>query len=146
MNEPYTTPQVADIVGISQRKLLSYIEREYVAPSVLEASGHGSKRLWSYNDLVRCATIKLLSGFLSVKTIRYVTKPMLDDRTIATDSVWVVTEMFGNQEVVFSTEPLGGFEEELLSEQWRRQHPVNLIVYFKDIHTWVESRLARNLS
>ena len=69
MNEPYTTPQVADIVGISQRKLLSYIEREYVAPSVLEASGHGSKRLWSYNDLVRCATIKLLSGFLSVKTI-----------------------------------------------------------------------------
>ena len=96
--------------------------------------------------MVRCATIKLLSGFLSVKTIRYVTKPMLDDRTIATDSVWVVTEMFGNQEVVFSTEPLGGFEEELLSEQWRRQHPVNLIVYFKDIHTWVESRLARNLS
>lgn len=68
---PFTTPQVAAVLGIPLRKLLSFIERGYVSPSIQDAAGHGSRRLWSYEDLVRCTAVKFLSA-LSVGHMRLI--------------------------------------------------------------------------
>ena len=75
MNE-YTTPQLAELVGIPQRKLLSYIERGYISPSVQEASGHGTRRLWSFEDAVLCCAMHTLLDLFSVRAARLAAKPL----------------------------------------------------------------------
>ena len=75
---PFTTPQIAEILQVPLRKIMSYIEREYIRPSEQDASGYGSKRLWSYDDVVVCAVVNALDKCLSVKAARHFGRVLRD--------------------------------------------------------------------
>ena len=71
MMTDFTTTQVAKILNIPMRKILSYIERGYIKPSIQEADGHPSKRLWAIWDLNKIHLIRKLELWgMSVKSLR----------------------------------------------------------------------------
>ena len=81
----FTTTQVAEIVGLPQRKILSFVERGYVRPSIKDASGAGSQRLWNYFDLLRCEITNLLLGMVTVDAMRFIATFLADDRRLVYD-------------------------------------------------------------
>tara|TARA_Y100001968_G_C19231276_1_gene654588 strand:- start:319 stop:816 length:498 start_codon:yes stop_codon:yes gene_type:complete len=98
-NSTYTTPEVAEIIEIPQRKLLTFIERGYVAPSVQDAEGHGTKRLWNYEDLIRCAIFSHLESLLKTESKRLLAAHLQDDRNI------VRTAFISKEINVFQSKP-----------------------------------------
>jgi DNA-binding transcriptional MerR regulator len=72
----YTSHQIAKIVDVPERKLLSYIERGYVSPSYRQANGPGTRRLWTYEDVLKIAVIHELSQFFTVEMLRKIANRM----------------------------------------------------------------------
>lgn len=67
----FTTPEVAKLLKVPQRKVLSMHERGYIRASIEEAHGHGSRRLYSFSDLVKAMAILMLEQFgMSVAVLR----------------------------------------------------------------------------
>lgn len=67
----YRGPQVCAIVGITYRQLDYWARTELLRPSLSDAQGSGSKRSYSYLDLVALKVIKnLLDAGVSLKTAR----------------------------------------------------------------------------
>jgi DNA-binding transcriptional MerR regulator len=70
-NEGYRVPEVCRLVGISYRQLDYWARTSLVGPSIREAGGSGTQRLYSFRDLVLLRTIKaLLDTGLSLQQIR----------------------------------------------------------------------------
>jgi DNA-binding transcriptional MerR regulator len=70
-SEGYRVPDVCRLVGISYRQLDYWARTGLVSPSVREAGGSGTQRLYSFRDLVLLRTIKsLLVTGLSLQQIR----------------------------------------------------------------------------
>ena len=64
-------PQVCKIVGISYRQLDYWARTDLIRPSIADARGSGTQRLYSYRDLVELKVIKhLLDAGISLKTAR----------------------------------------------------------------------------
>jgi DNA-binding transcriptional MerR regulator len=64
-------PTVCKIVGITYRQLDYWARTELVTPSVREAKGSGSQRLYSFDDLVELRVIKrLLDTGISLQRVR----------------------------------------------------------------------------
>jgi DNA-binding transcriptional MerR regulator len=64
-------PQVCKIVGISYRQLDYWARTDLIRPSVADARGSGTQRLYSYRDLVELKVIKhLLDAGIALKTAR----------------------------------------------------------------------------
>ena len=64
-------PQVCKIVGISYRQLDYWARTDLIRPSVADARGSGTQRLYSYRDLVELKVIKqLLDAGISLRTAR----------------------------------------------------------------------------
>jgi DNA-binding transcriptional MerR regulator len=64
-------PQVCKIVGITYRQLDYWARTELVRPSLADAHGSGTQRLYSYRDLVRLKVIKnLLDAGVKLQTAR----------------------------------------------------------------------------
>ncbi|WP_420624183.1 MerR family transcriptional regulator [Candidatus Poriferisodalis sp.] len=57
-SEGFFGPQTAELVGISYRQLDHWARKGLVRPSVAEAAGSGSRRRYSYNDLVELKIAK----------------------------------------------------------------------------------------
>jgi DNA-binding transcriptional MerR regulator len=57
----YRGPQACKIVGITYRQLDYWTRTGLVMPSVQEASGSGSQRLYSFNDLLQLKVVKSLT-------------------------------------------------------------------------------------
>jgi DNA-binding transcriptional MerR regulator len=72
MPEPgYRGPQVCKIVGITYRQLDYWARTELVRPSVMDANGSGTQRLYSYRDLVELKVIKqMLDAGISLQSAR----------------------------------------------------------------------------
>jgi DNA-binding transcriptional MerR regulator len=67
----YRVPEVCRIVGISYRQLDYWARTELVTPSVRDAHGSGSQRLYSFQDLVTLRVIKkLLDTGVSLQRVR----------------------------------------------------------------------------
>jgi DNA-binding transcriptional MerR regulator len=67
----YRGPQVCQIVGITYRQLDYWARTDLVRPSLADAHGSGTKRAYSYRDLVVLKVIKdLLDAGLSLQAIR----------------------------------------------------------------------------
>jgi DNA-binding transcriptional MerR regulator len=67
----YRVPDVCRIVGISYRQLDYWARTELVTPSVRDATGSGSQRLYSFQDLVSLRVIKkLLDTGISLQRVR----------------------------------------------------------------------------
>lgn len=63
--------QVCKIVGISYRQLDYWARTDLVRPSLAEARGSGSQRLYSYQDLVELKVVKkLLDAGISLQSAR----------------------------------------------------------------------------
>src|SRR5215510_11143275 len=64
-------PQVCKIVGITYRQLDYWARTELVRPSVCDAAGSGTQRLYSYTDLVELKVVKrLLDAGISLQSAR----------------------------------------------------------------------------
>jgi DNA-binding transcriptional MerR regulator len=72
MSEPgYRGPQVCKIVGITYRQLDYWARTGLVRPSVMDANGSGTQRLYSYRDLVELKVIKqMLDAGISLQSAR----------------------------------------------------------------------------
>ena len=74
MNEQgqgYRGPQVCKIVGITYRQLDYWARTDLVRPSVMDANGSGTQRLYSYRDLVELKVIKqMLDAGISLQSAR----------------------------------------------------------------------------
>ena len=69
--EAYRGPQVCSIVGITYRQLDYWARTDLIRPSVADAKGSGTQRLYSYSDLLELKVIKrLLDGGVSLKSAR----------------------------------------------------------------------------
>ena len=67
----YRAPQVCRLVGITYRQLDYWARTDLIRPSLQEASGSGSQRLYSFPDIVQLKVIKrLLDAGMSLKKIR----------------------------------------------------------------------------
>ena len=67
----YRAPLVCRLVGISYRQLDYWARTDLIKPSVQDARGSGSQRLYSFRDVVQLKVIKrLLDAGMSLKKIR----------------------------------------------------------------------------
>jgi|SRR5689334_15622703 DNA-binding transcriptional MerR regulator len=67
----YRGPQVCKIVGISYRQLDYWARTDLVRPSVMDANGSGTQRLYSWRDLVELRVIKqMLDAGLALQSAR----------------------------------------------------------------------------
>src|SRR5438067_6476814 len=64
-------PQVCKIVGITYRQLDYWARTDLVRPSLSDAHGSGTRRMYSYRDLVQLKLIKrLLDAGIKLESVR----------------------------------------------------------------------------
>ena len=69
----YSGTQTAKIVGITYRQLDYWARTDLIRPSLSDAHGSGSRRAYSYNDLLELKTIKkLLDAGIKLEQVRVV--------------------------------------------------------------------------
>ena len=69
----YSGKRTAEIVGISYRQLDYWARTNLIRPSLVDAAGSGSRRLYSYRDLLELKVIKsLLDAGLKLESVRQV--------------------------------------------------------------------------
>lgn len=76
-NEPlqdgFSGRRTAEVVGISYRQLDYWARTDLVRPSLTDASGSGSRRRYSYQDLLELRVIKtLLDAGIKLESVREV--------------------------------------------------------------------------
>ena len=78
--DAYDSKTASSIVGVSLRQLQYWDERDFIRPSVKLAEGRGSKRLYSFHDLICLKVVKDLAyhGF-TLQKIRRCIKPLKDN-------------------------------------------------------------------
>ncbi|MGI9605645.1 MAG: MerR family transcriptional regulator [Acidimicrobiales bacterium] len=73
MTEGYSGKSTAEIVGITYRQLDYWARTDLIRPSLSDASGSGSRRRYSYNDLLELKAIKkLLDAGIKLEQVRKV--------------------------------------------------------------------------
>jgi DNA-binding transcriptional MerR regulator len=75
--ETYDSKTASRIVGVSLRQLQYWDEQDFIRPSVKLADGRGSKRLYSFNDLICLKVVRHLArhGF-NLQKIRRCVAPL----------------------------------------------------------------------
>ncbi len=69
----YSGTATAKVVGISYRQLDYWARTDLIRPSLSDATGSGSRRSYSYNDLLELKTIKkLLDAGIKLEQVRKV--------------------------------------------------------------------------
>ena len=67
----YSGKRAAEIVGITYRQLDYWARTDLVRPSVADAKGSGSRRQYSYRDLLELKVIKtLLDAGIKLESVR----------------------------------------------------------------------------
>lgn len=70
-NTTYGGHQAADIVGISYRQLDYWARTDLIRPSAADASGSGSRRRYTYKDLLELKVVKkLLDSGIKLASVR----------------------------------------------------------------------------
>lgn len=70
-DQGYRVPEVCRIVGITYRQLDYWARTDLVTPSIRDARGSGTQRLYSFQDLVSLRVIKsLLDTGVSLQRVR----------------------------------------------------------------------------
>ena len=71
MEEQFSGKKAAEIVGITYRQLDYWARTDLVRPSVADASGSGTRRKYSYRDLLELKVIKsLLDAGIRLESVR----------------------------------------------------------------------------
>jgi DNA-binding transcriptional MerR regulator len=80
----YRVPDVCRIIGISYRQLDYWARTELVRPSIQDAQGSGTQRLYSFQDLVELRVIKkLLDAGVSLQRVRKAVEYLQHSKTPA---------------------------------------------------------------
>ncbi len=128
MNEQgFSSKRTAEIAGITYRQLDYWARRDIVRPSLTKASGSGSRRLYSYRDLLELRVIKtLIDSGIKLQQVRrgldYLRDQIGEDVTTAslvisgTNSIVVNTEgelieLLQNGQGVLNVLPLGSVKD-----------------------------------
>lgn len=128
MNEQgFSSKRTAEIAGITYRQLDYWARRDIVRPSLTKASGSGSRRLYSYSDLLELRVIKtLIDSGIKLQQVRkgldYLRDQLGEDVTTAslvisgTNSIVVNTEgelieLLQNGQGVLNVLPLGSVKD-----------------------------------
>jgi DNA-binding transcriptional MerR regulator len=122
-------PQVCKIVGISYRQLDYWARTDLIRPSVADARGSGTQRLYSYRDLVELKVIKhLLDAGIALRTARVAIEYLRDhlgeelssaslvingSRSLLARSGEEVIDLVRQGQGVLNILPLAGMIEEL---------------------------------
>jgi DNA-binding transcriptional MerR regulator len=73
MHQGFSGTQAAEVVGISYRQLDYWARTNLVRPSGCDATGSGSRRVYSYRDLLELRVIKsLLDAGIKLESVREV--------------------------------------------------------------------------
>jgi len=73
MTDGFSGRQTAEVVGISYRQLDYWARTDLIRPSLADASGSGSRRRYSYQDLLELRVIKtLLDAGIKLESVREV--------------------------------------------------------------------------
>ena len=89
----YRGPQTCKIVDITYRQLDYWTRTGLVAPSVQPATGSGSQRLYSFNDLLQLKVIKgLTDAGASLQKVRQAIDYVRDDLDADWSRVTIVTD------------------------------------------------------
>jgi len=79
VEQSFSGRRAAEIVGITYRQLDYWARTDLVRPSVTDAAGSGSRRQYSYQDLLRLKVIKtLLDAGIRLESVREVFAYMQD--------------------------------------------------------------------
>ena len=71
--EGFSGRQTADVVGISYRQLDYWARTDLIRPSLTDASGSGSRRRYSYQDLLELRVVKtLIDAGIRLESVREV--------------------------------------------------------------------------
>ena len=72
-NEGFSGTKAAQLVGITYRQLDYWARTELIRPSLTDAAGSGSRRLYSYRDLLELKVVKsLLDAGIKLESVREV--------------------------------------------------------------------------
>jgi DNA-binding transcriptional MerR regulator len=92
----YRGPQTCKIVGISYRQLDYWTRTGLVVPSLQEAQGSGTQRLYSFNDLLQLRVIKnLTDAGASLQKVRQAIEYVRDHLEDDWSKVTIVANMGG---------------------------------------------------
>ncbi len=73
LQDGFSGRQTAEVVGISYRQLDYWARTDLIRPSLTDASGSGSRRRYSYQDLLELRVIKtLLDAGIKLESVREV--------------------------------------------------------------------------
>lgn len=74
----YSSKEVCNIIGVTYKQLDYYDRTNFIKPSINGAGGYGSRRMYSFNDLMKLKIIKkLMEAGISLQKLRK-TKKYLD--------------------------------------------------------------------
>ena len=94
--ENFDSKTVSRIVGVSLRQIQYWDEQGFIRPSVKTAEGRGTKRLYSFSDLVQLKVVKDLADHgLSLQKIRRCLRHLRDsfpDQTQPLQSLRYLTD------------------------------------------------------
>jgi DNA-binding transcriptional MerR regulator len=80
VSDDYDSKTASQIVGVSLRQLQYWDEQDFIRPSVRLAEGRGTRRLYSFHDLVCLKVVKDLARYgFSLQKIRRCLKPLKDN-------------------------------------------------------------------
>jgi DNA-binding transcriptional MerR regulator len=126
----YRGPQVCSVVGITYRQLDYWARTGLLHPSITEAKGSGSQRVYSYTDLVQLKVIKrLLDSGVSLQAARRAIECLrssgedltsanlvIDGKTsVLAHSGEEIIDLLKGGQTVLNIVPLGGVVSELYS-------------------------------
>ncbi len=122
-------PQVCEIVGITYRQLDYWARTNLLRPSIADAKGSGTHRIYSYQDLLKLRVIKgLLDSGASLQSTRQAidvlhgalggdiassSLVLSEGKSILARSGDEIVDLLAGGQGVFNVVPLGGIVREL---------------------------------
>lgn len=95
----FSGKQAADVVGITYRQLDYWARTDLVRPSLADAQGSGSRRVYTYRDLLELKAIKnLLDAGIKLEAVREVFRYLRDN--LGEDVTTVNLVISGNRSVL----------------------------------------------
>lgn len=129
MHEGYSGKSTAEIVGITYRQLDYWARTDLIRPSLADAAGSGSRRRYSYRNLLELKVVKnLLDSGIRLEQVREVFSYLQDElgQDVATANLVVngsqavlvrsgeeIVDLLHSGQGVLNILPLSGVKEEL---------------------------------
>lgn len=131
MRQGFSGTQAAEVVGISYRQLDYWARTNLVRPSSLDAAGSGTRRVYTYRDLLELRVIKnLLDAGIKLESVREVFNYLRNhvDTEIAAAHIVIsgqsvvlcqgdqLVDVLRNGQGVLNVLPLSGVKEQVDSQ------------------------------